>query len=245
MARTRDLRPGFFKNERLGECQPLARLLFAGLWVYADREGRLEDRPKRLRSEILPYDNCDADELLNELEQFEFIVRYEVEGKRYIQITGFLENQRVHPKEQPSVIPANEYIQSRGLPLQGGDLPLANRTIPSSPSIPSLPSNSSPVGEAQSAAHPIWGDALQMLVDQGEKEHSARAFLGRALKEYGEGALNEAISACILQPPVNFKAYLLGCLKAKPKPASKTNGLTLGRPTIVPGEQRQGGVLKF
>ena len=48
MARARNIKPGFFANENLAECDPLARLLFAGLWCLADREGRLEDRPKRI-----------------------------------------------------------------------------------------------------------------------------------------------------------------------------------------------------
>jgi len=48
MARSRNIKPGFFRNEMLAECSPLARLLFAGLWCLADRFGRLEDRPKRI-----------------------------------------------------------------------------------------------------------------------------------------------------------------------------------------------------
>lgn len=68
MARARNIKPGFFANEDLAECEPLARLLFAGLWCLADREGRLEDRPKRIRAELLPYDMCDADSLLNQLQ---------------------------------------------------------------------------------------------------------------------------------------------------------------------------------
>ncbi|MCE3234041.1 MAG: hypothetical protein K0Q50_221 [Vampirovibrio sp.] len=142
MARTRDLRPGFFKNEDLAECQPLTRLLFAGLWTIADREGRLQDRPKRIKTEILPYDECDIDQLLNELERFGFIVRYEIEGNRFIEITRFLENQRIHPKEPPSVIP-EPTAESRGKTA-------ANRTIPSFPTIPTLPTSPlTPKGEEE------------------------------------------------------------------------------------------------
>jgi hypothetical protein len=64
MARARNIKPGFFLNDELAECEPLARLLFAGLWCIADREGRLEDKPKRIKVEILPYDDCDIDYLL-------------------------------------------------------------------------------------------------------------------------------------------------------------------------------------
>ena len=44
MARARLLKPGFFTNEDLCELPAFGRLLFAGLWTIADREGRLEDR---------------------------------------------------------------------------------------------------------------------------------------------------------------------------------------------------------
>lgn len=74
MPRKRDLKPGFFKNEALAELPPLTRMFFAGLWCWADREGRLEDRPKKLKGEILPYDDFDADAALDELERAGLIV---------------------------------------------------------------------------------------------------------------------------------------------------------------------------
>jgi hypothetical protein len=106
MARSRNIKPGFFLNDDLAECDPLARLLFAGLWCIADREGRLEDRPKRIKIEVLPYDNCDVDELLNQLAKQGFILRYEVGGNRYIQIVNFLKHQNPHYKESESIIPS-------------------------------------------------------------------------------------------------------------------------------------------
>lgn len=106
MARARNIKPGFFANEDLAECNPLARILFAGLWCLADREGRLEDRPKRIRAELLPYDNCDADQLLDELQTHGFITRYECGENRYIQVLNFCKHQNPHIKEAKSSIPA-------------------------------------------------------------------------------------------------------------------------------------------
>jgi hypothetical protein len=106
MARSRNIKPGFFLNDQLAEVEPLGRLLFAGLWTVADREGRLEDRPKRIKVEVLPYDNCDVDHLLDELHKRNFIKRYEVDGKRYIQITNWHKHQNPHCKEKKSTIPA-------------------------------------------------------------------------------------------------------------------------------------------
>lgn len=109
MARARNIKPGFFANEILAECEPLARLLFAGLWCLADRAGRLEDRPKRIRAELLPYDTCDADALLAQLQKHGFISRYEVDGAGYIQVLNFDKHQNPHMKEAKSTIPAKGY----------------------------------------------------------------------------------------------------------------------------------------
>ena len=106
MARARNIKPGFFINDQLAEIEPLGRLLFAGLWTIADREGRLEDRPKKIKAEILPYDNCDANILLDALNDAEFICRYTVDGQNYIQIINFSKHQNPHPKEAQSIIPA-------------------------------------------------------------------------------------------------------------------------------------------
>ena len=104
--RTRNIKPGFFKNDELAEIEPLGRLLFAGLWCMADREGRLCDRPKRIKVEILPYDDCDVDALLNQLASKGFIVRYKVNDEAYIQIVNFSKHQNPHKNEPQSSIPA-------------------------------------------------------------------------------------------------------------------------------------------
>ena len=103
--RSRNIKPGFFKNEILGVLDPLARILFSGLWCMADREGRLEDRPLRIKIEVLPYDNCDVEDLLKGLQENGFIQRYEVNGEGYIQIVNFLKHQNPHIREKASEIP--------------------------------------------------------------------------------------------------------------------------------------------
>lgn len=113
MARARNIKPGFFKNDLLAECSPMARLLFIGLWTMADREGRLEDRPKRIKGEVFPYDNCDVNKLLNELMSKRdcdgseaFIIRYKANNKPFIQVVNFVKHQNPHLKEIASTIPA-------------------------------------------------------------------------------------------------------------------------------------------
>jgi hypothetical protein len=103
--RARNIKPGFFKNEELAEVHPLGRILFAGLWCLADKAGRLEDRPKRIKIELLPYDNCNLNSLLDELASRHFITRYSVNGSKYIEIPQFSRHQHCHVNEAPSELP--------------------------------------------------------------------------------------------------------------------------------------------
>ncbi len=105
MARLRFIKPGFFTNDILAEVEPLGRLLFIGLWTIADREGRLEDRPKKIKAEILPYENADVDNLLHQLHARGFILRYTVNGASYISVINFTRHQNPHKNENPSIIP--------------------------------------------------------------------------------------------------------------------------------------------
>lgn len=106
MARARNIKPGFFTNDLLAEVNPLGRLLFAGLWTIADRDGRLEDRVKKIKAQVLPYDDCDCDSLLQELDSKGFILRYAVGNDRFIQIVKWTEHQNPHVKEAESTIQA-------------------------------------------------------------------------------------------------------------------------------------------
>lgn len=149
MARTRNIKPGFFTNDKLLECEPLARILFAGLWCHADREGRIEDRPKKFKIEILPADECNVVALLDQLERGEFIVRYQVGEVRYIAVPTFGKHQNPHKKEVVSTIPApgqhragtgpGRKKKQAGVPPGDGEPGLLPSSFPSPPSLPPNP----------------------------------------------------------------------------------------------------------
>lgn len=111
MPRIRSLDPGFFKDEHLAMLPFNIRLFYEGLWCHADRAGRLEDRPLRLKTEIMPYDTFSAEGALTLLSKYKnginrpFIIRYEIEGERYIQIVSWHKYQKPHHTERPSIIP--------------------------------------------------------------------------------------------------------------------------------------------
>jgi hypothetical protein len=103
--RARSLKPGFFKNEVLGTLPFPARILFLGLACLADREGRLEDRPDRIKAEVFPYDNVDVGALLERLRRSLFIQRYRVRGQDLILVVKFARHQSPHHTEKSSTLP--------------------------------------------------------------------------------------------------------------------------------------------
>lgn len=105
MARSRIIKPEFFQNEELVVLPPIARLLFIGLWQLADRDGRLEDRPGKIKLAVLPADECDVDDLLRQLAEKQLIVRYQIDGARYLSIPKFLVHQSPHVSERSKGIP--------------------------------------------------------------------------------------------------------------------------------------------
>lgn len=105
MARIRYLKPEFFSDEDLAELKFEARLTFAGLWCYADKAGRLEDRPKFLKAMIFPYDNIDIEKQLQVLANKPFIIRYEADGRRLIEIVNWDKHQKPHHTEADSKFP--------------------------------------------------------------------------------------------------------------------------------------------
>lgn len=111
MARARNIKPQYFINEDLPEIGIEAHFLFAGLWCLADREGRLKDRPKSIKTQLMPYYNVDVDHLLEQLathpvgKKEKFIIRYQIEEENYIQITNFTKHQNPHINESKSTIP--------------------------------------------------------------------------------------------------------------------------------------------
>ena len=122
MSRIRTIKPDFFLNEDIAGLNYSTRLLFIGLWTIADKKGRLEDRPKRIKAKLFPYDKINIEHMLNKLTP-EFIVRYEVNNHNYIQVKNFQKHQRPHHTESDSVIPPYNGELTVNSPLLDGENP--------------------------------------------------------------------------------------------------------------------------
>lgn len=109
MSRIRSIKPEFFKHEELFDAEresglPL-RLAFISLWTVVDREGRFKWRPRTLKAECLPYDDCDFARVLDALRTRGFIIAYVCEGVVYGVIPSFNRHQIVNNRESKSELP--------------------------------------------------------------------------------------------------------------------------------------------
>lgn len=221
MARARTIKPGFFTNDLLGECEPLARILFEGLWCHADRRGRLPCRPRKLKAEILPYDDADITKLLEQLSNRGFVQIYSVDGTEYIQVQNFTKHQSPHMKEPESTIPAPGEHQTN--PVPPPEEPPSSRALTPFPSPVSL--NPSPGSDASASAAPstpldlkreLWRTGRAFLAKHGYSEKQAGSLLGKWRSEFGDAGVIEVLAAAEAAAPSGDVAeYIFGCLKRR------------------------------
>ncbi|GAP66817.1 hypothetical protein MBSD_n2132 [Mizugakiibacter sediminis] len=104
MARIRSIKPEFPQSESMGRVSREARLLFILLWPICDDYGRTRAASRMLASTLFPYDD-DAKDLidgwLDELEREGCILRYEVNGSTYLEITNWLIHQKIDKPSKP------------------------------------------------------------------------------------------------------------------------------------------------
>lgn len=92
MARIRSIKPDFWTSEQVMECSPTARLMFIGLWNFADDHGRLPCAPKTIKAQIFPADDINSEtvrRMIDELSANGLVQVYVVDDKEYLFITGW------------------------------------------------------------------------------------------------------------------------------------------------------------
>jgi hypothetical protein len=63
MPRNRTLSPDFWTWEAVVDCAPMTRLLFVGLWTFADDHGVQPLRPRTIRMQVFPGDTIENDNM--------------------------------------------------------------------------------------------------------------------------------------------------------------------------------------
>lgn len=102
--RIRTVKPGAWRDEKIGNLSREARLLFIGLITQADDEGRFRALPSIIRGDVYPYDT-DAERKIprwmSELEQAGLVELY---GEHFGRLPNWLKHQKIsHPT--PSILP--------------------------------------------------------------------------------------------------------------------------------------------
>lgn len=108
--RIRTIKPEFYKHESLYDLEeetgmPI-RLAFTGLWGSSDREGRFKWKPRRLKAEILPYDDLDFSRVLDAFATRGLVVKYTLNGEDFGYIPSFLKHQVINNRETASTLPS-------------------------------------------------------------------------------------------------------------------------------------------
>ena len=212
MARIRTIKPVFFKHERLYELEretglPM-RVAFAGLWTQADREGRFEWRPRRLKTDILPYDEIDFALILNALADAEMVQRYEVDGKEYGFIPSWHEHQQVNKREQASRLPDPGQCAHPSKQVHAHDESSGEREG-------EREKDSEPIGSADAEALKarVMGPlAAWIAKNDSVAESSSKSFLGMCCRDYGTGETLHAGIEAHREGAPNARAYMRAVL---------------------------------
>lgn len=75
MPKMRGIKPEIWTDDKFVELPPLARLLFIGMWNYACDNGHLDDKPKQIKMRVLPTDDADPAELVDDMIELGMVVR--------------------------------------------------------------------------------------------------------------------------------------------------------------------------
>lgn len=238
MARARNIKPAFFKNELLGTEDPILSLLFISLWTLADRKGRLEDRPLRIKAETFPYrELSDFNGYLTKLEQLGFIERYKVGEIAVIQILNFIKHQTPHNTEKDSELPENPH-QTKvtvNVPLNNGDLTEAKRSdslLLNHESLNTQAAEEKNISEVIHRPEPTQAASVCLAV----KNHGildVNPTNPKLLALLEAGATVEEFNNAASVSKVKKFAYILGTVEGMRKEASE---LTLVRGSIKPKE---------
>lgn len=96
MARNRTIKPTFWSDVKIGELKRDARLLYIGLWNFADDCGVVSADSRFLKASIFPFDDIrprDIDDWLKSLETSGMIIPIVYDGKAFYAIPNFGKHQ--------------------------------------------------------------------------------------------------------------------------------------------------------
>lgn len=135
MARIRTIKPSFFTSHSNADLPVATRLTYIGLWTYCDDSGRGVDDARLVKAAIWPLDdNYTARKVEKDLTYLATagkILRYEVNGRRYLSVVDWEHQKISHPTKsnlpdppEPSGVALED---SGAAPEDDGEIPLGIR----------------------------------------------------------------------------------------------------------------------
>ncbi len=110
MARIRTIKPEFWVDDVMVELTHEARLLFIGLWNFADDEGYIEDKPKRIKMQIFPAESGGVEDSLSALVLSGRLHEYTSEQGALLKVANWELHQKVNrptPTRFTGIMPQN------------------------------------------------------------------------------------------------------------------------------------------
>lgn len=208
------------------ECSPITRLMFVGMWNFADDCGRLPFSTKTIKAQIFPSDDISLDTIsgmIQELSKNGLILHYSVANKDYFQITGW-HHQRID-KPQPAKYPA---------PING-----YSKTIPGTFATEGIgeegkreekkdsEADASDAGASVVVDHRkrLFNEGLQKLAAiTGKGPDACRSFVGKCLKAASDDAVT--VLGLIEEAERNQAIDPAAWIAARLKPAENGYGKT-------------------
>lgn len=95
MARIRNIKPDFWTDEKLVELETWERLLFIGLWNFADDEGYMPYSPKRIKMQIFPGDSLEVSRGIQSLISIGAVELFDSEYGQVLHVSKWSKHQKV------------------------------------------------------------------------------------------------------------------------------------------------------
>lgn len=130
--RIRTIKPGFFRSHDVSKLSYRARLTWVGLWTYVDDEGRGLDDARIIKGDLWTLEDevtwREVEEDLMELSLSGHVVRYEVNGRRFLMIPKWLDHQVISrpskskfPAPNPATIREEEHFTEDSVSVHGAN----------------------------------------------------------------------------------------------------------------------------
>lgn len=95
MARIRNIKPDFWTDEKLVELETWERLLFIGLWNFADDEGYMPYSPKRIKMQVFPGDSLEVSRGVQSLISIGAVELFDSEFGPVLHVSKWSKHQKV------------------------------------------------------------------------------------------------------------------------------------------------------